>query len=348
MKTLIKRLLRSTIWGGVSVFSLILLLCTSGAYAWSDKALQLKPRPLAEVSEQDSAPSLVVEDRSDSAFAGARRFAAQVTPADTNLYMPMVFKNLYIAYDYAEGFGDRSTGWAHGTRTVYNSDGTKSDEYAFGYKEDSRHLTGPYGRVYSDGRVYYLWAMDDGDHVFVTGPSDKAYTNQDFTYEVSLRLASDNKELGDEYGILISPVPLDPKNPDSQGKYVYTLQIRLLPSNNADKYWVFKRWVIHNSHDHPADELAQSWGNQSWLTVTTLWWNHFKVKRTGNTLQMWTNAEESWDKSHLVVTRDLSLDFNPVPDKFYVGFYMAHSSQFGWRYDLEAQFENLTLHCTPR
>lgn len=245
-------------------------------------------------------------------------------------YIPLIVKNYFTGWEFRDDFGDWNSGWTWGEHVTLNPDGSKSDEFYFGYKMDTNRLTR------SDGSLYYILAHDDEDHVFLTGPQDKALVYYDFTYEASARTASNNRR-GDEYGILISPVPLDPRAPNSQGLPVYTCQIRL-KNDDTKRHWVFKKWTIANSHDHPADELAIG-TEVSWLTSNTYWWNRFKIERVGNTITCSSYAEESWTKWQPLASRDMSLDFASVPDKFYVGFYLAHSEPYS--YDFEAQFEDV-------
>ncbi|MBN1582378.1 MAG: PKD domain-containing protein [Anaerolineae bacterium] len=272
-----------------------------------------------------------------TATSGCMSVVSETLSVTAKTYMPVVFQNFFTGLEYFTGFGPGESGWPYGDHITLNPDGSKSDEFYFGYKTTS---AAPNGSYRSDGKVYYIRAHDDGDHVFVTGPQNKAYTSQNFVYQAVGRTVSSQRR-GDEYGILISPVPLDPKHPDSQGLPVYTLQVRLSGDNKA---WVFKKWVIENSHDHPADELAK--GTTDWLTINTDWFNGFKIERVGNTIHAYVHGASTWGKWKEVASRDMTKDFAKVPDKFYIGLYLAHTQPYS--YDFEAQFDNVSVISTPR
>ena len=112
---------------------------------------------------------------------------------------------------------------------------------------------------------------------------------------------------------------------------------------SMDWIWVFKKWTIYNSHNHPADELGK--GSTDWLTKNTDWFNGYKIERIGNTIHVYVHGASTWGKWKKVGSRDLTKDYTTVPETFYIGFYAAHTKPY--RYDFEAQFDNVYVESTP-
>ncbi|MBN1937771.1 MAG: hypothetical protein JW934_24145 [Anaerolineae bacterium] len=263
---------------------------------------------------------------------------------DVEVYLPLMFKDKFYGYTYSDNFADWGSGWPGGNLFARNSDGSVSDEFTYGYKYDS-NLGSKYPPVVgTDGMVFHINIQDDQDHVFVTGPST-AYVLQNFYYEASARRVSDQLA-GDEYGILLSPVPLDPKNPNSQGQIVYTIQVRL--TSPWTGHWVFAGWKISNTHDHEV-VVKQEGDTMNYLAGDRYWWNRLRFSRDGNTLRVWMCNEGTWGKWYewMPVTRNMADDFpGGVPDKFYIGFFAATSGPY--RHSFEAQFDEVLAVSTPR
>ena len=312
----------------------------SGATTWvwdfDDGVVVTTTQPsVKHVYTMGGPKTIVLTAIAGSGCASVSSVSLQVT---AKVYLPLSYRSRFFGYRYSDDFSSWSSGWPGGSHITRNPDGTASDDFYFGYKTAS---PAPNGNYRSDGRIYHIRAHDDGDHVFVTGPQKKAFVLQNFVYQSAARTVS-GKRRGDEYGILISPVPLDPANPNSHGQPVYTLQMRLLKDT---RNWVFKKWTIANTHNHPATELAKG-TTRTHLTLRTGWFNAFKFERVGNTLYCYIHGAESWGKWKRIASRDLTKDFAKVPDKFYVGFYVAHTKPYS--YDFEAQFDNVKAISTPR
>ena len=250
---------------------------------------------------------------------------------DVHLYLPLAINDWFAAYEYQDNFSDWDSGWPYGDRRTVNPDGSVSEEFSYGYYRD----------VDDGSRVYRIFVRDDGDHVFLTGPQS-VYAMRNFRYEASLRrVRVDGKDppvWGDEYGILISPVQIDPKHPS--GGPVYTLQVRLYVTGSGVQRWVVKRWTIEGSFRRSGDELGQ--GQEStFLTQDNKVWNRFKIEREGDVLKFFISSEEKsgqW-KQVLTVTDDT------LPDKMYIGFYAAHTKEYS--YNMEYQFDNVYLYAYP-
>ncbi len=239
----------------------------------------------------------------------------------TGVYLPLVVKNYFEEYEYRDNFEDWSSGWIYGSVHNTNPDGSTSDKFSYGYKQDA-----------DTSKVYYIRVSDNSDHVFLTGPQE---TKGNFEYEAYLRLATSDTppSWGDEYGILVSPAPLDPANPSAQP--VYTLQIRLYRGGGNPRYLV-KKWKVYGLHNHPGDELVQQ-EEGTYITQQPKVWNIFRIERQGNKLDFFVRTQSTaWKHVH-------SLTDDSLPDNLYIGFYAAHTQMYS--YAMEYQFDNVYLRC---
>jgi hypothetical protein len=163
--------------------------------------------------------------------------------------------------------------------------------------------------------------------VWVTGP---VTTSLDFDYHAWVRWTESGS--GDvrynEYGILISPTPIDPRNPHGNG--IYTFQIRLW----NPPVWLVKKWTINNWHDHPAVELDTGWTGDK-ITRLARFWNYLRIQRTGNqlTFSIARQHNEGWQVVY-------QLTDNALPQEMYIGFFAAHDD---YSYKLVFQFDEVYL-----
>ncbi len=239
----------------------------------------------------------------------------------TRVYLPAVMRDYFAGYEYRDDFENWSSGWVYGSVNIKNPDGSTSDKFSYGYKRDD------------DGsKVYYIRVSDNTDHVFLTGPQE---ARRNFEYEAYLRLATYESppSWGDEYGILISPVPIDPANPSAQP--VYTLQIRLYRGGGNPRYLV-KKWQVYGLHNHPGDELVQQ-EEGTFITQQPKVWNIFRIERRDDTLDFFVRTQSTGWKHVYTLTDD------SLPDVLYIGFYAAHTKDYS--YAMEFQFDNVYLNC---
>lgn len=257
---------------------------------------------------------------------------------DVEVHLPFVPRSFFEAYVYEDNFEDWGSGWPYGFQNLGSFYPAAAEEFSYGYLRDSER---PDPDTPGSKNVYYIWVRDNYDHIFLTGPKKKAYALKNFRYEVSLRLSED-KRRGDEYGILVSPVPINPKDPS--GAPVYTLQIRL--DGSSDRLGLVRKWEITNAKVHPAKTI-DSIRTHDFLTDRYKRWNRFKIEREGNTLKFYVTSEPKWGSWAQVATHDMTADFEGgiVPDKLYVGFYAAHTGPYS--YNIDFQFDNVYLYSYP-
>ena len=244
--------------------------------------------------------------------------AAQGTQAMTpRAYLPLVQKEWFKEYWYEDGFQDTGSGWPWG-----------SNGFDYGYKTNA-----------DTTKVYHIEMDDEDDIVFLTGPQ---YAMGNFVYDVQLRRATQKQPLkwGDEYGILISPTPIDPENPF--GASVYTFQIELKIGDDEDSFYSISKWS--DLHDPTRDVLKRT-AESEFITDLARFWNRLTITRTGSTLYFYLTRVEAdhWMPWQHVYTH---LD-NTLPDTVYIGFYASHSGDDLGEYKIEFQFDNVSLHAYP-
>jgi hypothetical protein len=255
-----------------------------------------------------AAPAPATPDEEDEVLS----IAAQDTLSET-IHLPLVFYSEYKEITHQDDFEDWDSGWPWG-----------DPDFHYGYKLDS------------DGsNVYHIRMNDEDDRVFVTGP---VKTLRNFEYNIYLRRETDKQPLywGDEYGILISPTPIDPENPS--GTSVYTFQIELWINSGSDTYYSVTKWDDLSLGTRTV--LARG-PEDEYLTDLPKFWNLLKIVRTGNTLEFYLTRLEGTNLRpwQLVHTRT----DNTLPDELYIGFYASHASDDLGTYTIEFQFDNLYL-----
>ena len=241
--------------------------------------------------------------------------AIQMTQTLTHTaYLPAISRGYFDAYTYQENFENWESGWAWGT-----------SPFDYGYKQDG------------DGsRVYYIAVQDEHELAFVTGPEKHAIARGNFEYEVWMRIGSGDipKYWYDEYGILISPTPIDPV--ERSGANVYTFQIKLRIADDQDSLYSVAKWNTLNRSDRSVlVEVAES----NYIADALKVWNRFKITRSNrDTLDFYLTCEGRNDWKHVYSITDSTL-----PDQLYIGFYAKHSKDDFGDYEIEFQFDNLRL-----
>jgi hypothetical protein len=233
-------------------------------------------------------------------------------------YLPIAFKGHFEAYTYQEDFEDWESGWTWGDSPFY-----------YGYKQDG------------DGsRVYYFAVQDEHEMAFVTGPEKSAIALGNFEYEAWMRIGSSKIPMYwyDEYGILISPTPIDPAAPS--GANVYTFQIKLRIADDQDSLYSVAKWnTLSRSDRSVLVEAPES----TYITDALKVWNRFKITRSGgDTLDFYLTHEGRTDWKHVYSITDATL-----PDQLHIGFYAKHSKDDFGDYEIEFQFDNLWLSAQP-
>ena len=233
-------------------------------------------------------------------------------------YFPILVRDWFEEFTAIEDFEPPLTGWPEGS--VRNTV-TVHEEFNYGPFVDGDGST-----------VYQMGIRDNFDHVFVTGP---LYVLKNFEYQAWMRRLSADRDQLFEYGILISPTPIDPAHPYAED--VYTFQIQL-GYNGA---WWVKKWDVYSLDDHPADTIDH--GQTGAVTEGYKQWNQLRIRRVGDTLYFdathGSTAPNPGDWVNLLTHTDHSL-----PDQFYVGFFGAHPNSTMWRY---YQYDNVYVHAYP-
>jgi hypothetical protein len=244
--------------------------------------------------------------------------AIQVTQTLTyTTYLPIVTRGHFIAYTYQDDFEDWESGWSWGT-----------SPFDYGYKQDG------------DGsRVYQINVQDEYELAFVTGPQDRAIALGNFQYEAWMRIGSDQVPMYwyDEYGILLSPKPIDPAA--LQGANAYTFHIRLRIADDRDSSYSVAKWsTLDRNNRSVLVEVEES----DYITDVARVWNRFRITRHGDTLDFYLTHEGKGDWKHVYSITDGAL-----PDQFHIGFYAMHSKDDFGDYEIEFQFDNLWLSAYP-
>lgn len=247
-------------------------------------------------------------------------------------YMPVVFRDKFFGYEIFEDFSDWSVGWQYGSRRKLNADGTVSEEYSFGYKQDWDGHTARF----TEPNIYYIWVRDDNDHVFLTAPT-KIATRQNFVFDASLRSVKTPKLDGEEYGILISANPISATKQVSS--LVYTLQVRMFP--NGKRQALAKKWVLTKHGSRTAYDLMDPVTNNTHITADNDVWNRFRITRIGDVLSFAITAEEKWNEYSTILT----IEDDSLPEIMYVGFYAARVDLYSQ--EMEYQFDDIYIKATP-
>ena len=261
---------------------------------------------------------LAVQPHASSAGAfAAARLAADVAPLDITprAYLPVVARQSFQEYTYQDDFSNWSSGWPW-----YNN----STDY--GYKQDG------------DGSmVYHIRMYDKNAHLFVSGPG-RTYGNFDFQAQVREGTTAQPLWWGDEYGILLSAAPIDPRNPS--GGPVYTFQVQLHAGPGLYPLYSIKKWT---NLAQLQKTLIREQSAGDWLTNLPKFWNRLRIVRSGNTLDFYISRQEGsgWKAwQHVFTYTDSRL-----PMELYVGFCANHAEEGA--YTIEFQFDNIWMHAYP-
>ena len=190
-------------------------------------------------------------------------------------HLPIVARGYFVAYTYQDNFDDWGSGWPWGT-----------SPFKYGYKEDG------------DGsRVYRIDVQDEYEMAFITDPHDQAYAPGNFEYEVWMRIGSSQVPLYwyDEYGLLLSPKPIDPAAP--VGSNVYTFQIKLRIADDRDSSYSVAKWsTLDRSNRSILVEVEEG----DYITDVAKVWNRFRITRSGDTLDFYLTHEGKSNWKHLL------------------------------------------------
>ena len=162
-------------------------------------------------------------------------------------------------------------------------------------------------------------------------------------FEAHMRRTGDHpKYWGDEFGILLSPQPIDPQNPVGSGAYTFHMELRI--DNTEDSYYSIAKWNALNRNNRSV--LVRTEEGDDISDVARVW-NQFKIERVGDTLNFYVtrqdNSSDGWTAwQHVHSLTDSALD-----DQLYVGFYAYHSKDDFGDYSIEFQFDNLVTSSTP-
>jgi len=243
----------------------------------------------------------------------AARLAADVGPlqATPQAYLPIVWRQYFLDYTYQDDFSNPASGWPVDTRSEY------------GYEQDA------------DGsQVYYIRSYYASGHKFVSGPG---FAIGNFDYQAEVRLATTVQPLapGDQYGILISPAPIDPNN--ASGGPVYALQVQLQSAAGQLPNYVVTKWTslaeLHKT-------VLKQAGAADWLTNLPKFWNRLRIVRSGNQLDFYISRQKG---ASFTPWQHVFLYAEPtLPEQLYVGFLVDHAE--GSSYLIEFQFDNVFLH----
>jgi hypothetical protein len=244
--------------------------------------------------------------------------AIQMTQTLTHTaYLPTMLRGYFNAYTYQDNFEDWGRGWPWGT-----------SPFDYGYRQDG------------DGsRVYYIALQDEYELAFVTGPQDQAIALGTFDYEAWMRIGSNQipKYWYDEYGLLLSPKPIDPAAPS--GANVYTFQIKLRIADDRDSSYSVSKWKTLDRNNRSVLVEVE---DGDYITDVAKVWNRFRITRSGDTLNFYLTREGKSDWKHVYSITDSNL-----PDQLHIGFYAMHSKDDFGDYEIEFQFDNLLLSAHP-
>ncbi len=339
-------------WGISTNGSTFTYTAVSPAGTWQTTTLSsVSNSNLASLLDKDQV-YLAFRFRSDGSGTARGVFLDNVqvrTTYDASAFLPVIYRDWFQEYTYTHNFDPPSSTWTwpngYYIRSVSEmlGDGYAYSEiapyefedsddfgiataiqFAYGYKQDA-----------DTSHVYYISIEDNHDHVFLTGPSDAYALGDNWQYEAWMRRASDGDVNVREYGIMISPSPMDPRYPG--GDNVYTFHIRLW-TPDPDGTWIVKKWKVNSSDDHPA--YWEQKGNSGLVSEANHVWNVFRIERSGDTLYF--RLAPGGNPTNLQTVHTVT-DAN-LADKYYVGFYAANAEISAWR---EWQFDNVSVHAAP-
>lgn len=235
------------------------------------------------------------------------RVSQVLTPA---AYLPLVTKGYFIAFDYFDGFDNLNSGWPYGT-----------NPFAYGYLTDS------------DGSKTYFLKVDQEYEMGWVTASTQAPGN--FDLEVAGRRVNLPKYWFDEYGVFISPTPIDPQNPSASGVYTLIVELKV---GEQPSYAVHKWPSLNRNNRTTVVKQVET----VYITQVAKAWNYFRVKRRGDTVEFWVARQnQSGEKLAASVT-----DSN-LPGILYVGVYAMHSKDDQGDYAIEFQYDYVDLSAWP-
>lgn len=240
-------------------------------------------------------------------------------------HFPISFRDWFEEYTIQDDFNPPLPGWPAGSvRNVV----TVREEFNYG----------PF--VDPDGsEVYQIGVRDNDDHVFVTGP---VYVLKNFEFEAWMRRKSCSQDQALEYGILISPTPIDPAHPNAND--VITFQSQLgFASQGGSFYWI-KRWNVNSvGNALKIEDIGNDWSDA--ITEQCNHWNVLRIERVGKTLSFKaTNEVRGLGNWASLGTYTPGPGAPALYDQYYVGFFVAHAGFSDWRY---YQYDNVYVHAYP-
>jgi hypothetical protein len=258
--------------------------------------------------------------------ATGQRLQSSMAPTATlepKAYFPILAHSWFEEITASENFEPPVIGWPEGSvRNVVSV----REEFNYGPYVDPDKQT-----------VYQVGIRDNDDHVFLTGP---LFVLKDFQYQAWMRRKSCKTDQAFEYGILISPTPIDPAHPEAEDVITFQNQIGFTTGG----WWWVKRWDVDSVGQADAVEKIDN-DRTSALTEECNIWNVMRIERSGNTLTFKvTNEKRGIDDFQTVATYTPGPGDPPLHDQYYVGFFAAHPGITTWRY---YQYDNVYVHAAP-
>lgn len=230
------------------------------------------------------------------------------------LWVPVLARNAYGSFSFVDRFDDWGSGWPWG-----------SSPYSYGYELDGDTST-----------VYQMGLTGNYRLAFVTAPT---FAGRNFDYRVWMRRATTDvpKYWGDEYGIFVSPTPIDPQSLVGQDVYTFHMEIRADSAYNS--YYAIYKWNTLSRSDRVELDKHEEGTN---MTDVARFWNEWRIVRTGDTLNFYVKRANigSWAYVH-------SLTDSSLPNILYVGLYACHSSTVNGDYFIKFQWDNVALDVSP-
>ena len=141
----------------------------------------------------------------------------------------------------------------------------------------------------------------------------------------------------DEYGIFISPEPIDPQNPSGSGVYALIMELK----SGETPSWVVHKWNALNRSSRTV--LNRGLESDYFIQLPRIF-NRFRITRTGDTITFWishqSKASTDWKSVH-------SFTDSNLPSTFYVGVYAQHSKDDLGNYVIEFQYDYVDLSAWP-
>jgi hypothetical protein len=243
-----------------------------------------------------------------------RSFAQVTMTSPYTMYFGYVTKNGFTAFTYQDNFQSTSSGWPW-----------KTGSFDAGYRTDG------------DGsRVWHYRMTTEDDIGFATGPT---YVGGNFDYTAYMRRATLEQPLYwyDEYGLLVSPNPVDLNSPSVNGAYTFHIKLKVGSGDNSS--WEVAKWTAPNKSNRTI-LVSQEDGTR--ITDAAKVWNIFRIERNGTQLRFLLNREGGGALQQVFTYDDPS-----IPYVMYIGFYAAHSKTDFGDYPLEAQFDNVVANSAP-